>query len=66
MKTNAERIERQKVLAQLANRDGETEAETLARVVPVWNALPIERQNWFPEFAIGLQNRVKAQQQTNE
>lgn len=56
-----ERAERQKLLGQLAARPGETEAQTLARVVPFWDALPPARRAWFPDFARALVQRVQAQ-----
>jgi len=56
-----ERAQRHSIMSALANRPNETEAETLARVLQVWNALPTFQQNWFPDFGAGLEQRLKAQ-----
>lgn len=56
-----ERAARHSILSSLANRVGETEAQTLARVLPVWNALPAFQRGWFPDFGAGLQQRLQAQ-----
>jgi hypothetical protein len=56
-----ERVQRRAILTALANRSDETEAQTLARVLPIWNALPTFQQGWFPDFGAGLQQRLKAQ-----
>jgi hypothetical protein len=57
MQNNLQQI----IAMNLANRQGETEAQSLARVLPIWNALPYAQQCWFPAFAVGLQQRLKAQ-----
>ncbi len=55
------RIQRHSIMAALAQRDDENEADYLARVLPIWNALPMFQQQWFPDFGAGLQQRLKAQ-----
>jgi hypothetical protein len=48
-------------MASLAQRDDEAEADYLARVLPVWNALPAFQQQWFADFGAGLRRRLQAQ-----
>lgn len=55
------RIQRHSVMAALAQRTDESEADYLARVLPVWNALPMFQQNWFAIFGAGLRRRLQAQ-----
>ncbi len=55
------RIQRHSIMASLAQRDDEAEADYLARVLPVWNALPAFQQQWFADFGAGLRRRLQAQ-----
>lgn len=66
LSNSQERIQRHSIMSALAQRDGEAEADYLARVLPVWNALPMFQQQWFADFGAGLQQRLSAQHKAQQ